>query len=222
MNAILYKEWIKSRWYLLLALLITNGFTSYALLRIHRVAKLKGTAHIWEVMMSRDAVFIEILEYIPLLTGILLALVQYVPEMYHKCLKLTLHLPYPQLKMVNEMLGFGLASLSICFAINYLFLFLYLQEILAVELYVRILLTGLPWYMAGLCAYLLISWICLEPTWKRRIPYLILAVLILRVFFLSTYPEAYRTFLPWLALYGLLTLCLSWISISRFKAGKQD
>lgn len=222
MNAILYKEWIKSRWYLLLALLITNGFTSYALLRIHRVAKLKGAAHIWEVMMSRDAVFIEILEYIPLLTGILLALVQYVPEMYHKCLKLTLHLPYPQLKMVNEMLGFGLASLSICFAINYLFLFLYLQEILAVELYVRILLTGLPWYMAGLCAYLLISWICLEPTWKRRIPYLILAVLILRVFFLSTYPEAYRTFLPWLALYGLLTLCLSWISISRFKAGKQD
>lgn len=98
MNAIFFKEWIKTRWYLLLACIVTLGFAGYSMLRINRVVELKGAAHVWEVMLSRDAVFVNLLEYVPLLVGILLALVQFIPEMYHKCLKLTLHLPYPQLK----------------------------------------------------------------------------------------------------------------------------
>ena len=38
---------------------------------------------------------IDMLQYIPLIAGILMAIVQFVPEMQRKCLKLTLHLPYP-------------------------------------------------------------------------------------------------------------------------------
>ena len=120
MNAIFFKEWIKTRWYLLLACIVTLGFAGYSMLRINRVVELKGAAHVWEVMLSRDAVFVNLLEYAPLLVGILLALVQFIPEMYHKCLKLTLHLPYPQLKMINLMLLYGLLTLVICFATNYI------------------------------------------------------------------------------------------------------
>ena len=159
MNAIFFKEWIKTRWYLLLACIVTLGFAGYSMLRINRVVELKGAAHVWEVMLSRDAVFVNLLEYVPLLVGILLALVQFIPEMYHKCLKLTLHLPYPQLKMINLMLLYGLLTLVICFATNYILMFVYLQGILAPELYSRILLTALPWYIAGICAYLLIAWV---------------------------------------------------------------
>ena len=163
MNAIFYKEWIKTRWYLLLALLVTLGFAGYSMLRINRVASMKGVEHVWEVMLSRDTIFVDLLEFIPLLVGILLALVQFVPEMHHKCLKLTLHLPYPQLRMINLMLLYGLVVLLICFAANYLLMTVYMQGVLAPELYSRILLTALPWYLAGFAAYLLISWICLEP-----------------------------------------------------------
>ncbi|MDO4164002.1 MAG: hypothetical protein Q4D56_06405 [Bacteroides sp.] len=222
MNAIFYKEWIKTRWYLLLAFIVTLGFAGYSMLRISRIVELKGVEHVWEVMLSRDAVFVDLLEYIPLLIGILLAIVQYMPEMHRKCLKLTLHLPYPQLRMVNLMLLYGLIALIICFAINYLLMFVYLQGILAPELYGRILLTALPWYLAGISAYLLIAWICLEPTWKRRVLNLVISVLLLRIFFLGTSPEAYNGFLPWLALYTLLTASFSWLSIARFKEGKQD
>ncbi|MGI6816039.1 hypothetical protein ACFX5L_03035 [Bacteroides sp. KG123] len=222
MNAIFYKEWIKTRWYLLLAFAVSTGFAGYSMLRINRVAELKGAAHVWEVMLTRDAVFVDLLQYIPLLAGILLALVQFVPEMYHKCLKLTLHLPYPQLKMVNLMLLYGLAALASCFFLNYLLMFVYLQRILAPELYMRILLTAATWYAAGFCAYLLMTWICLEPTWKRRVFNLVVTVLLLRIFFLSTTPEAYNAFLPWLLVYTLLCISLSWISVARFKAGKQD
>ena len=222
MYAIFYKEWIKTRWYLLLALLVTLGFAGYSMLRINRVASMKGVEHVWEVMLARDTVFVDLLEFIPLLVGILLALVQFVPEMHHKCLKLTLHLPYPQLRMINLMLLYGLVVLLICFAANYLLMTVYMQGVLAPELYSRILLTVLPWYLAGIAAYLLISWICLEPAWKRRVLNLVISVLLLRIFFLAPAPEAYNAFLPWMAIYTLLTASLSWLSIARFKAGEQD
>lgn len=222
MNAIFYKEWIKTRWYLLLAFAVSTGFAGYSMLRINRVAELKGAAHVWEVMLTRDAIFVDLLQYIPLLAGILLALVQFIPEMYHKCLKLTLHLPYPQLRMINLMLLYGLLALTVCFAANFLLMFVYLQGVLAPELYTRILLTAATWYVAGLCAYSLTAWVCLEPTWKRRVFNLVVTVLLLRIFFLSSEPEAYNGFLTWLVVYSLLCVSLSWISVLRFKAGRQD
>lgn len=222
MNAIFYKEWIKTRWYLLLAFAVSTGFAGYSMLRINRVAELKGAAHVWEVMLMRDVIFVDLLQYIPLLAGILLALVQFIPEMYHKCLKLTLHLPYPQLRMINLMLLYGLLALTVCFAANFLLMFVYLQGVLASELYTRILLTAATWYVAGLCAYSLMAWICLEPTWKRRVFNLVVTVLLLRIFFLSSEPEAYNGFLTWLVVYSLLCVSLSWISVLRFKAGRQD
>lgn len=60
----------------------------------------QGGSHLWEILLSRDVVFIETLTYIPLLAGLLLAIVQFVPEMQQKRLKLTLHLPYPQNRML--------------------------------------------------------------------------------------------------------------------------
>lgn len=222
MNAIFYKEWIKTRWYLLLALLSSLAFVGYAILRINRVVLMKGADHLWEVMLSRDAIFVELLTYVPLIIGILLALVQYTPEMYRKCLKLTLHLPYPRLLMINEMLAYGVLALLACFVLNYLVLFLYLQEIMAPELYARILLTACPWYLAGIAAYLFVAWITLEPTWRFRVINTIISALLLQIYFMAPAPEAYNGFLPLLSVFTLIPALFSNISMIRFKEGKQD
>ena len=55
--------------------------TAYALLRVQRVITFKGAAHVWEVMLEKEVVFIDILQYLPALLGVLLAVVQFVPEM---------------------------------------------------------------------------------------------------------------------------------------------
>ncbi len=101
----------------------------------------------------------KLLTYIPLLAGLLLAIVQFVPEMQQKRLKLTLHLPYPQNRMLMLMLIAGLSELIVIYLIDYLILYVYLQNILAPELTDRILLTSLPWYIGGITAYSLTSWI---------------------------------------------------------------
>lgn len=222
LKAIFYKEWIKTRWYFILALLGTLGFAGYCVLRVNRTVEFKGASHVWEVMLSRDAIFIDLLQYIPLLVGVCMAIVQFVPEMHHKCLKLTLHLPYPALRMVMTMLLGGVSLLVVCFALNFLLLWGYLQHVFAPELIAHILLTALPWYLAGITGYLLMSWICLEPAWKRRIVNLVISLLVLKIFFISSTPEAYNSFLPGLAIYTILTASFSWLSVVRFKAGKQD
>ena len=221
-KAIFYKEWIKTRRYFPIALTVSVIFIIYALLGVQRVINFRGVAHLWEILLSRDVVFIETLTYIPLLAGLLLAIVQFVPEMQQKRLKLTLHLPYPQNRMLMLMLIAGLSELIVIYLIDYLILSVYLQNILAPELTDRILLTLLPWYIGGITAYFLTSWICLEPTWRRRIIDLLIAVGVVRIFFLSSVPEAYNCFLPWLVVYTAAAMLLPQLSVSRFKEGCQD
>ena len=87
-QAIFYKEWIKTRWYWLLATLFMIGITGYSMLRIGRTIAIQGIDHLWVVMVQKDAIFIDLLQFVPLLIGILLAAVQFFPEMQRKCLKL--------------------------------------------------------------------------------------------------------------------------------------
>jgi len=221
-KAILYKEWIKTRRYFPAALTVSLVFIVYALLRLQRVIHFKGAAHLWEILLSRDTVFIGILTYVPLLMGLLLAVVQFVPEMQQKRLKLTLHLPYPQNRMLLLMLCTGLLELLAIYATDYTLLYIYLQSILAPELTGRILLTSIPWYICGITAYLLAAWICLEPTWKRRLVCLLTGCGILRIFFLSDVPQAYDGFVGTLLLFTATALLFPLLSVARFKAGKQD
>ena len=76
--------------------------------------------------------------------------------------------------------------------------------------------------LAGLTLYLLTAWICLEPTWKRRLANLLIAVGVCRIFFLSDTPQAYDGMLPWLALLLVCSLFFPLLSVYRFKQGCQD
>ena len=221
-KAIFYKEWIKMRWFCLVAALFLAGFTAYALLRVQRVITFKGAAHIWEVMLEKEVVFIDILQYLPVLLGVLLALVQFIPEMTHKRMKLTLHLPFPQRKMILLMMGVGLAALAVLSAVQAFVLWCYFHTLLAPELVSRILLTSLPWYLAGLALYPLAAWVCLEPTWRRRVADILVAVGVCRLFFLSETPQAYDGMLPWLLALLLCVLFFPLLSVYRFKQGCQD
>ncbi len=221
-KAIFYKEWLKIRWYFLLAFIVSNGMVIYCMLGINRAIKLKGAAHIWEVMALKNVVFIDLLQYIPLVIGIVAALMQFIPEMQHKCLKLTLHLPCSQQKMTITMLAAGVAALSGCYLANLLVAITCLPAVLPYELTKNILSAAAPWYLSGFAGYLFASWICLEPAWKRRILNSVIAVTALRVYFLAVVPQSYNNFLPYLSVYTVLLATLSFISIRRFKAGRQD
>ena len=221
-KAIFYKEWIKTRWYLLAATLLMVVMTGYCLLNLRRIIAFRGPVHLWEAMLELDALFVDPLRYLPLLTGLLAAVFQFVPEMQQSRLKLTLHLPYPSGRMIVDMLLYGIVVQSVSYAASLVWIGLSFRAVVARELSLHVCLTALPWYLAGIAAYFLAAWVCLEPTWKRRLLDLLVGAGFLRLFFLSPDPEAYNRFLPLLTLLTLALGLLSLLSVHRFKTGEQD
>lgn len=204
------------------ALVVVLGFTAYAILRMERVVTFRGAAHLWQIMIDKEMVFIELLQYIPAVVGVAVALVQFVPEMVDKRLKLTLHLPFPRRGMILAMEGAGVASLVAIFALQAVILWVYMHTLLAPELTSRALMTALPWWLSGVTAYMLTAWIALEPTWRRRAVWLLMAAGVVRMFFLSDVPRSYDGMLPWMAALWLFAVLLPLLSIERFREGCQD
>ena len=221
-KAIFYKEWIKMRALLPAALLVTLGFTAYAILRMERVVTFRGAAHLWQIMIDKETVFIELLQFIPAMVGVAVALVQFVPETVQRRLKLTLHLPFPRRGMVLAMEAAGLIPLAAIFALQAAILAIYMHTLLAPELTARALMTAMPWWLAGVTAYTLTAWICLEPTWRRRALWLLMAAGVVRMFYLSDVPRAYDGMLPWMAALWAFTVALPLLSVERFREGCQD
>ena len=120
------------------------------------------------------------------------------------------------------MLLTGLAELLTIYFVQALIIMVYDFRILPSELVVRVMLTTLPWYFAGFTAYLFVTAVCLEGTWKRRIVLSLLAIAVLMMYFLQPAPEAYNGMLILIIITVVLLTVLSFGSIIRFKEGRQD
>ncbi|MBR1783474.1 MAG: hypothetical protein IJ753_08190 [Bacteroidales bacterium] len=219
---ILYKEWLKTRWVLLGIVLVFAAVTFYCFLNLTKVVEIRGGGLLWEAMVEKDALLVDIFRYLPAVAGAFLALAQFVPEVQHKRLKLTLHLPYPQKRMLLVMVAIGLLILTVLYALQAGVSAFLLAQWVPVELVSRVFRTTLVWYLAGWAAYLFTSALCLEPTWKTRVLVLMVASAFLYLLFLSGVPEAYNGFLPWLVAYTLLSGVLLFHGVARFKEGAQD
>jgi len=219
---ILYKEWLKTRWVLLGILLVTAALTFYCFLNLTKVVQIRGAELLWEALVSKETVLTELLRFIPACCGAILALAQWLPEVLHRRLKLTLHLPYPHSRMLLLMAGYGLVLLAALFALQAGVCAGMFRTWIPAELTARILRTMAVWYLSGWAAYLFVSALCLEPTWRVRVLLLVVAAGLLRVLFLSGIPEAYNGFLPGLLLYVLLSGGLLFAGVVRFKEGLQD
>jgi len=126
--------------------------------------------------------------YIPLATGLLLAIVQFFPEINSSRLKLTLHLPMKENKSLLIMQWYGLSLLICLFILDSVIISIFALMYFPLEVIIMYLIVSLPWFLAGLTGYIFISIIFIEPSWSRRIFYGIIGV-----GFVSWY---YDTFTP--------------------------
>ena len=115
-KAIFLKEWLKTRRVFWVSLLVAVLFAVYAIMCIRRVSTSHGVEHVWLIMLMKDQTFIDAIKYVPALIGIALGVAQMAPEMQQKRLKLTLHLPYPQNRLIATMIGTGLGQLTLLVA----------------------------------------------------------------------------------------------------------
>ena len=103
-KALLFKEWIKTRWMFLLMFVVFILAMGYIALRISSAARNVGMPHLWEVFILKNVVLLDQIKVLPLLAGIIMGITQFIPEMTKKRFKLTLHLPLGENRIVFLML----------------------------------------------------------------------------------------------------------------------
>lgn len=221
-KALLYKEWKKTKWFAIGILSLGFLLLTYIYLTLGKSIRFAGMEHLWDVVINRDQFLFRDLKYFPIAAGSCLGLSQFVPEMILKRIKLSLHLPLSERKIISTMLGFGNIVLLFIFGIQVFALVVFASIYFPKEFLYSALLTVFPWYMAGLMSYSLVSWICFEPVWKRKIINLLLAFAILKINFLSDFPGAYSLALYFIVIIPFYVLPFSFLSVDRFKVGVQD
>jgi hypothetical protein len=148
-----------------------------------------------------------------------LAAVQFVPEIQRKRIKLTFHLPVDEYNVLLAMAGIGFVSLLAMFVVSSLIFLLAGYAYFPTEIVHSAFLTMVPWYLLGLTAYSLASYVILEPLWKRRIFYILFAVGFGKLFLYGWFYNIYdRVLIGMLVLTILLSVSVIY-SGHRFKKG---
>lgn len=221
-KSMIYKEWLKTRTAIACLMLMLIGFTSYDFLALAKNTSLQGYGFLWSYAVGKYSILVDNLIYLPVICGLALAAAQFIPETYRKCLKLTLHLPMPQLRTVSIMQGYGLVVLLVFFTIQAASLGIFLGHYLVTDIVWRILFSLLTWYCAGLCAYIWAGAIILEPAWRMRIFETVLMLALLSTFYLSSQMMGYsHGILPLATATTLAAFPLIHYSVRRFKDGVQ-
>lgn len=222
-SALIFKEWLKTRRVFFVALIASLLVAGYVILSINSTIEAHGIGSIWLSMILKDVSMVDAVKYIPLVVGIAIGVAQMAPEMAQKRLKLTLHLPYPQLRLVTLMLTAGMLELLVIFILQAAVILIYDATLLPTELVGRVALTMLPWYMAGLVAYQFVSAVCLEGTWFMRVILSLLGVAVVMIMFMQHgVMAAYNSMIITVIVLILVLTVLSFGSITRFKEGLQD
>lgn len=220
-KSIFYKEWIKSRWVLLVIAGVFTSVLAYSFMNISNNFRVSGVNEYWELIVQKGISSMGYIKYLPLLSGTLLAIAQFVPEITNKRLKLTLHLPMAESKMILFMLGFGIICLSMLFSITYLTTTIGMNLYFCKEIACWNLSEIYPWLCGGIASYLLSVWICLEPVWKQRVLKGFPGLCAIALFYFDEMPGAYAPFIGYLIAFVVLSLAFVFHSLVRFKDGEQ-
>ena len=222
-SSIILKEWLKTRRVFFIALALALLIAVYVILNTNSFIKEHGIVSLWLSMLLKDVSFVDSVTYIPLAIGVALGIAQMVPEVTQKRLKLTLHLPLPQLRLVAMMLATGLVELLVIYLLQIGVILIYDATILHAELVGRVFFTMLPWYLTGFIGYLFVTSVCLEGTWYMRILLSLVGVAAVLVMFLQPNTMvAYNYMIIPIVFFICICTLFSFGSIARFKEGHQD
>jgi hypothetical protein len=219
-KALFYKEWIKTKRVILLIGILLAASLVYAFINTGQVFRVNGAVQAWSnIILKNMSVLPDIVQWFPLLAGCLLGVVQFVPEMTNKRLKLTLHLPLPESRILSAMLLYGIVVLLACYLVLYLVLSVGMQSFYASEIIGLMAYEVVPWCLGGITAYLFTAWICIEPSWLQRVCSAIVAAGGLSLFYLDEMPGAYASFIPVLVVIAIIGFLFPFYSAARFKEG---
>lgn len=216
---IAYKEWLKCRYALAVLIIMAIVQIVYLFVGLNKSMRFAGDEHIWDVIVNRDVFLLSSLKFMPLIFASTIGIVQFIPEIIQKRIKLSLHLPLPENLILRYILGFSQLICLVFFIVHLGLLILILNFYFPIEIIESIIYTLLPWYLSAFVALAFIPTICFEPLLIRKIFFLVLALALINGFYVTDFPSAYKYNFVYCIIINIAVLPLAYISIDRFKRG---
>lgn len=218
--AIVYKEWLKTR-YALLGICAAWGLAMlFNFVLVRRMVRLEGAPAVWDAAIYQGLSLLSALRWVPLAAGLALGLAQYLPEVRQNRLKLALHLPLSDARLLTALLGYGYALQLALVAVLLPITYMLLRSLFPVEIAGVQVLTAIPWFVSGSAGYGLAAWVCIEPTARRRVAYAVLGAAYLYLGYLSTAQGAYSYALVGQLIFAFALIpALCFGALARFREG---
>jgi len=152
-KSIVYKEWLKIRWFLIGFTVLGIAGIGYLFLKVQHGFTFQGGTSFWYNILFMGLQFFGFFKYFPLFGGLLIGVAQYFPETINKRIKLTFHLPLKENNVLLMMHAFGF----VCLVLSYVLLlgvFITLSSFyFPSQMVFDSIVTITPWFLAGLVAY---------------------------------------------------------------------
>ena len=118
-KSLIYKEWLKIRYFLFGYGIMIIVLTGYLFLDIRHTLAMEKPINVWLYLIQYKMLFYNMVKFIPLVGGILLGLTQFVPEMTKNRYRLSFHLPLPEIKMLLFVVSTGFLAFLVANLIMY-------------------------------------------------------------------------------------------------------
>lgn len=224
LKAIYYKEWLKVRWAYAALFAITFLVTLYIYLDISNLIKFNAEKAVWYRVIFMNFIFYSTIKYLPLLSGITLALTQFIPEVISARLKLTFHLPIEENKALIHKVFFGAILLLVLFLFMMVLLLITTAIYFPFEVLCSLVITILPLIFSGFIGYFTTAYIIVEPKWLKRFFSITISYGLIQLFLKIDYPYPYNLYEKHILIFALIcftTLLLILYSGYRFRRGVQ-
>ena len=177
---------------------------------------------VWYRSIELGHIYYGMLRYVPSITALSLAVMQFLPEMRDERLRLSLHLPVRAHTIILAHLLVGSVLLASLMAVSAAGLIFVSGLYFPIELVKMALLTSAPWFLAGWCCYLGAALALLEPGLKLRIFNLLLTAGLAVPLLAEAVPGAYAAALPRLLLLPPLLLIAVLLPAYHFRHRRVD
>lgn len=218
--SILVKEWIKLRWPWILMQVAFLGFALVLILRLRRLFALNDAAAVWSAWIGKAYLFFQPWQWCPVVAGLLIGLLQFLPEVQAGRIRLALHLPVSTDAAIGGHLLAGFVFLGTLLLPSVLLLLWAAWMYFPVEFLRNFMFVMVPPVLGGCVAYLFLSAVLLEIGKLRRVLLLLLAAGTLPWFFVSGWYDLYaRVLWPWFFLWTAGLCLVPLLSIRNFCRG---
>ena len=220
-KAIAFKEWLKIRWtfFILMIVNITVAISIY--LKLSHNIEILQARKVWYNVIFMGDLYYNDFQYIPLLTGLVIATFQFMPEIISDRIKLTFHLPIGENKILFQMMLTGLIYISGIYLVSLILLSVITSLFFPFEVFESMILTVAPWFLAGFAIYFAITAIFIEPIWNRRAVLVFMFLGFISMLFMNYGNNSYSESITLISFMTFILIIPVFLSGFRFKRGKK-